>query len=86
MGDELIGFVGLHNERFMDMLEAFLPYRHRGFACYLKVAETASELVHSHTPWGQFFPENNTSIQLQFSLGLRFGYKFQSFMDCQIIE
>ena len=86
VGDELVGFIGLHGEGSMGMLEVFPPYRRRGFARQLEAAKIASELELGHIPWGQVFPENSASIQLQRSLGLRFGHEFQAFMDCGTAE
>lgn len=82
LGEELVGFIGMHGEGSMGMLEVFPPYRHRGFARQLEAAKIASELERGYIPWAQVFPDNSASIQLQHSLGLRFGHDFQGFIDC----
>ena len=79
---ELVGFIGMHAEGSMGMLEVFPGWRRRGVALALEAAKIASGLAAGHVPWAQVFPENRASIALQHRLGMAFGSGYQAFLDC----
>lgn len=82
LGDELVGFIGLHDEGSMGMLEVFPQYRGRGFARQLEAAKIGAQLERGLIPWAQIFPDNTASIHLQKVLGLRFEHMAQGFVQC----
>lgn len=79
---ELVGFIGMHAEGSMGMLEVFPGWRRRGVALALEAAKVASGLAAGHVPWAQVFPENRASIALQRRLGMAFDTGYQAFVDC----
>lgn len=68
-GDTLAGFVGLHAEGTMGLLEVFPAYRRRGLATLLQSHLTNAELARGHIPYCQIFEGNEPSLALQRSLG-----------------
>lgn len=68
-GDSLAGFIGLHEEGTVGLLEVFPSYRRRGLATLLQAHMTNRELALGHVPYGQVFEGNGPSLALQRSLG-----------------
>lgn len=68
--NRLVGYIGLHSDGAMGMLEVFLGHRRRGWARALEAALINRQLERGFMPWGQVWPSNVASIRLQESLGL----------------
>lgn len=68
-GEELAGFIGLHAEGTVGLLEVLPQYRRRGVATLLQSYLTDLELSRGHIPYGQVFDGNAPSLALQRSLG-----------------
>lgn len=63
-GDEIAGFIGMHAEGAMGMLEVLPRYRRRGIAFGLET-HYANELMRSHrTPYAQIIVGNDASVSL----------------------
>ena len=67
---ELVGFIGLHGDGALGMLEVFLGHRRQGWGRALEAALINRQLEQGFTPWGQVWPSNVPSIRLQESLGV----------------
>lgn len=67
---ELAGFIGMHEEGSMGMLEVFPEYRGRGYAVQLESHAVNRFLQSGFTPYCQVFDDNEISIRLQKKLGL----------------
>lgn len=70
-GPTLSGFVGLHEEGTIGLLEVLPEYRRQGAATLLQTYLTNRELARGHIPYGQVFDGNEPSLLLQASLGYR---------------
>ncbi len=68
-GDALAGFIGLHAEGTMGLLEVLPAYRRRGLATLLLSHLANTELARGHVPYCQTFQDNEPSLALQRSLG-----------------
>ena len=68
-GEDLAGFIGLHPEGTVGLLEVLPQYRRRGVATLLQSYLTDLELSRGHVPYGQVFDGNTPSLALQRSLG-----------------
>lgn len=68
-GEALAGFIGLHAEGTVGLLEVLPQYRRRGVATLLQSYLTNLELSRGHIPYGQVFDGNEPSLALQRSLG-----------------
>lgn len=65
----MVGFVGLHGEGSMGLLEIFPEYRRRGFAQELYSRLINNQLAAGKTPYCQVYADNVNSINLQRKLG-----------------
>jgi tRNA (guanine37-N1)-methyltransferase len=70
-GGALCGFMGVHIEGSMGLLEVLPQYRRRGVATLLQAFLTRLELQRGHTPYGQVFDGNLPSLALQERLGFQ---------------
>ncbi|MBQ6888502.1 MAG: tRNA (guanosine(37)-N1)-methyltransferase TrmD [Lachnospiraceae bacterium] len=68
--DTLAGFIGMHNEGSIGMLEIFEEYRNRGYGKALEAFYINLHLKQGFTPYGQVISDNNISLKLQESLYL----------------
>ena len=68
--DILAGFVGMHKEGSIGMLEIFESYRNKGYAKALEAFCINSQLKQGFTPFGQVIEGNEISMKLQKSLNL----------------
>ncbi|MDD3400470.1 MAG: GNAT family N-acetyltransferase [Eubacteriales bacterium] len=68
--DELMGFVGLHDDGSGGMLEIFPQHRRHGLGAGLESYIINVQLDRGYTPYGQIFCDNDKSIALQKKLGL----------------
>ena len=68
--NRLVGYIGLHADGAIGMLEVFLGHRRKGWGRALEAALINRQLDQGLTPWGQVWPSNVASIRLQESLGL----------------
>lgn len=69
-GDELAGFIGMHEEGSMGMLHVLDQFRRRGIAAALEADSINRMLALGFTPFAQIFTDNEASIALQLKLGL----------------
>lgn len=69
----LAGFIGLHTEGAMGMLEVFPQYRHRGYGYTLEAFLIAWHLERNWVPYCHVVDGNEASIHLQKRLGLICG-------------
>ena len=67
---DLVGYIGLHGDGALGMLEVFLGHRRQGWGRALEAAYINRQLEQGFTPWGQVWPSNVASIRLQESLGV----------------
>lgn len=70
VGEELAGFVGVHAEGSIGMLEVAEGYRRRGVGSALEAAMMGVQLARGETPWVEVWPGNDASLALQRSLGM----------------
>lgn len=66
----LAGFIGLHAEGSMGMLEILPEYRRRGLGAALETAKIAAQLARGRTPYAHVIDGNAASAALQEKLGL----------------
>ncbi|MDD6057632.1 MAG: GNAT family N-acetyltransferase, partial [Clostridiales bacterium] len=71
--DVLMGFIGMHKEGCIGMLEVLPQYRRRGIARALEVYMINLCLAMGYTPYGQIELGNDASQKLAASLGLVFS-------------
>jgi len=69
MGGNLVGFIGLHEEGSMGMLDVFENYRRRGVAEYLMIDLANRMLADGRTPHDHIIVGNIASESLQRKLG-----------------
>lgn len=69
-GDELAGFIGVHSEGSIGMLEVLPQYRRRGIAAALETYLFNLFIERGMTPYGQVVVGNEVSCGLQRRLGL----------------
>lgn len=69
-GDELAGFIGMHKEGSIGMLEVFEGYRGKGYAKAMEAFYINLHLKQGFTPYGQVISGNAASMGLQKSLCL----------------
>lgn len=67
---KLAGFIGLHAEGSMGILEILPPYRRRGLGAALEAANIAAQLARGRTPYAHVVDGNAASTALQEKLGL----------------
>ena len=70
---ELAGFIGVHKEGSMGLLEVFEEFRGRKIGKALETYLINLSLELGHTPYAQVLCDNEPSICLQESLGLYFA-------------
>ena len=68
-GDDLTGFIGLHEEGAMGLLVVLEPYRRQGIARYLLTHLTNDVLSRGLTPYDHIIVGNAASAALQAGLG-----------------
>lgn len=66
---ELLGFIGMHAEGSVGMLEVLPPYRRRGVALALMAAMANHCLERGWVPFSQIFDGNTASLELHRRLG-----------------
>lgn len=71
--EKLVGFIGVHEEGSIGMLEVFPEYRRRKIGKALETYMINQQLEQGYTPFGQIVEGNNASMLLQESLGLCFA-------------
>lgn len=74
-GDVCAGFIGVHGEGSMGLLEVFPEYRRRGVASALEGAMTNRMLKKGLIPYGHVVVGNEASRALQRKLGFTFAEK-----------
>lgn len=75
-GERLAGFIGLHGEGGIGMLEVFPEYRRRGLAAALVQGMVRRRLAEGAIPFGHIVKGNEPSLRLQKKLGFRFSEEF----------
>lgn len=73
--NELAGFIGIHNEGSMGLLEVLPQYQRRGYAMMLESYLINYFLNQSWIPYCQVIEGNYPSLQLQNKLGLKISEK-----------
>lgn len=68
--DELVGFVGEHEEGSIGMLEVKRRWRRSGWGEALEAAKINDCLSRGELPWTEVYPQNKNSLTLQRKLGL----------------
>ena len=71
--ETLAGFIGMHAECSMGMLEVFEPFRRQGIGEALERHLINRILKEGRVPFCQIFTDNEASVKLQQKLGLRIG-------------
>ena len=69
-GGELVGFVGVHPEGSIGLLEVFEGHRRQGWATQLESEMINRHLERGWIPWGQVFEGNEASLALQRRLSM----------------
>ena len=62
------GFIGVHDDTSMGMLEVLPEYRRRGLARALETALINRQLARGILPWGEVFLDNTAYLRLQAGL------------------
>ena len=68
--DKLAGFVGVHDEGSLGMLEVLPPYRRRGYGLVLQLAIVRAALAEGRYAYGQVAEHNAASLALQQKAGM----------------
>lgn len=68
--DVLAGFIGMHQEGSIGMLEVLEPYRLKGYGRQLEAFYINLHLKQDYTPFGQVISGNTGSVKLQEKLNL----------------
>ena len=69
--DECVGYIGLHGEGSMGMLEVFEQYRNRGFGTALEMFLINRLVSRGMVPFGHVLDNNEVSLKMQKMLGFR---------------
>ena len=69
-GGALAGFIGVHDEGSLGMLEVLPPYRRRGYGLVLQLAAIRSALAEGRYAYGQVAEHNAASLALQQKAGM----------------
>ena len=69
LNGELAGFIGMHAEGSVGMLEVFPPYRRRGIAAGLMAFQANWVLAQGWVPFSQIWEGNEASFALHRRLG-----------------
>lgn len=80
-GESLAGFVGLHGEGGIGMLEVFPQYRRRGLAEALMRGIMRQQMEQGLAPFGHIVAGNEPSIRLQTKLGFSFAEELVYWME-----
>lgn len=72
-GDELVGFIGMHEEGCIGLLEVKPEFRRRGWASALEGTLVNRLLAEGLVPWAAVYPENRASLRLHRKLGFDVG-------------
>ena len=67
--DELVGFVGEHEEGSIGLLEVFEGHRREGWGEALVAAKVNACLNKGEVPWTEVYPQNRASLRLHKKLG-----------------
>ena len=68
--EELVGFVGEHEEGSIGMLEVKRRWRRSGWGEALEATKINDCLSRGELPWTEVYPQNKNSLILQRKLGL----------------
>ncbi len=68
-GEEMVGFLGWHEEGSMGLLHVFEPFRRRGYAYAMEGLQVNLMLARGELPFGQVVLGNDASMALQLKLG-----------------
>lgn len=80
VGGECAGFIGLHPEGSMGMLEVLPRFRRRGIAVGLEVYLANRMLAQGFTPFGQILIHNDASLRLHEKLHFEISQNILSWM------
>ena len=69
-GEALAGFIGIHDEGSLGMLEVLPPYRRRGYGLVLQLAIIRAALAEGRYAYGQVAEDNAPSLALQRKAGM----------------
>ena len=69
-GEELAGFIGVHDEGSLGMLEVLPPYRRRGYGLVLLLASVRMAVKEGRYAYGQVAEDNAASLALQQKAGM----------------
>ena len=69
-GENLAGFIGVHDEGSLGMLEVLPPYRRRGYGLVLQLAIIRAALAEGRYAYGQVAEHNAASLALQQKAGM----------------
>lgn len=69
-GDVLAGFIGVHAEGAMGLLQVHPDYRRRGVGKLLELHQITRHLARGETPYGSVLTTNTASLALQRSVGM----------------
>lgn len=69
-GDILAGFIGVHAEGAMGLLQVHPDYRCRGVGKLLELHQICRHLAQGETPYGSVLTTNTASLSLQRSIGM----------------
>lgn len=70
---EIAGFIGLHAEGGIGLLEVFEPWRRQGVAAALVMGMVRRQMQKGAIPFGQIIEGNEPSLRLQKKLGFSFS-------------
>lgn len=69
-GDVLVGFIGVHGEGSIGLLQVHSKFRRRGIGKLIETHMINHLLALGHTPYGSVLTDNVASLSLQRSLGM----------------
>ncbi|HEY8390378.1 MAG TPA: GNAT family N-acetyltransferase [Clostridia bacterium] len=72
-GNDIMGFIGVHDEGSMGMLEVMPEYRKKGVGYALEAFLISERLKNGHIPYAHIFTSNIASCNLQKKLGMEFA-------------
>lgn len=75
INNNLYGFIGVHEEGSIGMLEVFPEYKGKGIGSALQIAATNAALALKRYPYGQVVETNIASTALQKKLGFELSKK-----------
>ena len=73
LGDEVMGFIGVHDEGAMGMLEVMSNHRKKGIGYALEAFLIKEKLNKGRIPYAHIVTSNTASYNLQKKLGLQFA-------------